>query len=252
MTRTHAQDAYDLRCEWGLSGATFAAADADVVVVVDVLSFTTAVSVAMDRGVHVFPYRSQDDSSREFAATHHAVLAVGRSQGGPGKVSLSPASIRSADHLERLVLPSPNGSTIIHTLTDTGTVVLAASLRNAAAVGRWISAHAPVNGAIAVIPSGERWPDGGLRPAIEDLWGAGAIIDALNDGTRRLSPETMGARVAWLSVCGDIVAALNNCVSGRELVDMGYASDVAVAAEINQSTAVPVLTGGAYFQGYDA
>lgn len=32
---------------------------------------------------------------------------------------------------------------------------------------------------VAVIPAGERWADGSLRPAIEDLLGAGAFIREL-------------------------------------------------------------------------
>jgi hypothetical protein len=54
-----------------------------------------------------------------------STLAVGRSRAGPGEVSLSPSSVRDAAVLDRLVLPSPNGSTISYDLARSGAEVLA-------------------------------------------------------------------------------------------------------------------------------
>ncbi|WP_342769035.1 hypothetical protein [Rhodococcus gordoniae] len=116
MNPTHQQRPYSVRFEWGLTGASAIALDADVSVVVDVLSFTTTLSVAVEQGIEVFPYRWKDNRAQQYAADHHAVLAVGRSDMRGAAVSLSPASVRSASGLERLVLPSPNGSSIAHAL----------------------------------------------------------------------------------------------------------------------------------------
>ncbi|WP_224059410.1 hypothetical protein [Streptomyces kanamyceticus] len=81
--------------------------------VVDVLSFTTAVSVAVDAGTRVFPYRWRDESATAFAAQHGANLAVGRrAASATSPWTLSPASLRAAPFMPRLVLPSPNGSAI--------------------------------------------------------------------------------------------------------------------------------------------
>lgn len=237
MNPEHRQARYPTRCEWGLDGARAIASGADIVVVVDVLSFTTCVTVAADRGVEVFPHRWRDESAADLAAEHDAALAVGRSTAGPGEVSLSPGTIRAAG-LTRLVLPSPNGSTIVHELAESGATVLAASLRNATAVAQWIGARGPST--VALIPSGERWPDGGLRPAIEDLWGAGAVIDALPECT--LSPEARAARDAWRAV-SDVGRSLRDCSSGRELIAIGFGDDVAVAAEAGSSSRVPLLDG---------
>lgn len=144
------------------------------------LSFSTTVSVALDLGTAVLPYRWRDAGAFEFARRHDAYLAVGRSQSGTGGISLSPRSLRSqAVPPPRLVLPSPNGSTIAHHLAATGVRCIAGCLRNTAAVASWLDGRGPDGLAVAVIAAGERWPDGGLRPAVEDAWGAGALIAEL-------------------------------------------------------------------------
>lgn len=78
-------------------------------------------------------------------------------------------------------LPSPNGSTVSTTAGAIATFT--ACLRNCRAV----AAHALTRGLrIAVVPAGEQWGDGALRPAIEDLIGAGAVLACLPG---RPSPE---------------------------------------------------------------
>ena len=103
----HRQSGFLLRLEWGLTGARAISRGCDVALVVDVLSFTTTVTVAADRGVDVLPYRwGEDKRARAVAEAHDATLAVGRSRAGVGEVSLSPPSVRAAPELRRrLVLP---------------------------------------------------------------------------------------------------------------------------------------------------
>ncbi len=115
-TLAHGQAAYDVRFDWGPTGAAAIAAGADLAVVVDVLSFTTTLSVAAERGVTVFPYRWRDATAEQYAADRDATLARGRSQGSG--VTLSPASVLAAPELEKLVLPSPNGSSISFDLAE--------------------------------------------------------------------------------------------------------------------------------------
>jgi 2-phosphosulfolactate phosphatase len=229
-----------IRFDWGPAGADAIAPGAAVVAVIDVLSFTTTLTVAADRGIAVRPYPWADASAARFAAAHRATLAVGRSQAGDGRVSLSPGTIRYSRGIDRLVLPSPNGSAISARLAATGATVIGVSLRNAPAAAAWAAA---ASGPIAVVSAGERWPDGSLRPAVEDLWGAGAFLDAL-PGRFALSPEAGAARAAYREVAGSLATALRESVSGRELIGLGFAGDVQIAAEAGQSTAVPVLRDG--------
>jgi 2-phosphosulfolactate phosphatase len=59
-----------------------------------------------------------------------------------------------------------------------------------------------------------------------------------------VSDEALAAAAAYAIVESRIGEALTACPSGQELLDIGYASDVAVAAELDASPAVPVLTDG--------
>ncbi len=100
-----------------------------------------------------------------------------------------------------------------------------------------------------MVAAGERWPGDALRPAVEDLWGAGLVIDALAAlGAGPLSPEAAAARAAYQSL-GRPAMALGACASGRELAEAGYAEEISVAAEIDVSDGVPVLNGDAFRLG---
>jgi 2-phosphosulfolactate phosphatase len=70
----------------------------------------------MDAGTVVLPYRWNDHTAQRYVREQDAALAVGRSQARRGEISLSPQTIRAAPSPARLVLPSPNGSTIAHRL----------------------------------------------------------------------------------------------------------------------------------------
>jgi 2-phosphosulfolactate phosphatase len=203
-------------------------------------------TVAADLGIEVFPYRWRDERAAAFAAQRQATLAVERSEVGPGRpVSLSPPTIRTARGVQRLVLPSPNGSTIARRLAETGATVIGVSLRNAVAAARWTARQISGSAAVAVIAAGERWrADGSLRPAVEDLWGAGAFVQGLIvHHVTGLSPEAELAAAAYRHIASGAREALFGCASGRELVGYGYPQDVEIAAEVDTSDVVPVLAG---------
>lgn len=259
----HSQDNHLVRLEWGPTGAghlvRYAAqrADAVIAVVVDVLSFTTCVSVAADAETSVLPYPWRDETAVEFASARGAALAVPRSVAQrEGGISLSPKSIREAGDVGTIVLPSPNGATTALQLAAARATVVAASLRNGAAVGQWIADRFRASDGpppvVVLVPSGERWPDDSLRPAVEDAWGAGAVVAALVDslehqaGPLLLSPEAGLALAAYTAVRDRVDEALAMCSSGRELIEQGFAEDVAIAAERDASTAVPLLVDGAF------
>lgn len=240
------QSEFEVRCEWGERGVALLAPISDAVIIVDVLSFSTCVDIAVSRGAAVYPYRFRDETAATFAASIGAELADARRNGSG--FTLSPQSLLQIPKDARLVLPSPNGSAL--TLATASTPTLAGCLRNARAVAQ---AARKFGRRIAVIPAGERWPPivavggwregGGLRPALEDLVGAGAIIAHLDGG---LSPEARAALVAFQDAQAELGARLRQCSSGKELIERGFEEDVALAAELNASACAPLLVNGAY------
>jgi 2-phosphosulfolactate phosphatase len=229
-----AQTGYDLRCEWGEHGVVALAPECDAIVIVDVLSFTTAVSVAIDRGALAIPHRWQDESAGERAQALGALLAGPRGSG----FSLSPLSLLDLPEGSKIVLPSPNGSTL--SLGTGATPTYAGCLRNARAVARAAARHGR---RVAVVPAGERWPDESLRPSLEDLVGAGAVLRELG-GTR--SPEAETTVAAFEAAFGDLEAFLLASVEGRWLTARGYEQDVVAAADLDASAYAPRLLDGAY------
>lgn len=233
-----------VRLEWGLAGALHAAEGVAAAVVIDVLSFSTAVSVALERGATVWPHPSPSGAA-ERAGELDAVLAGPRVLDGPP--SLSPASLLALEPGARLLLTSPNGGRISHALHAHPCAVFVAGLRNAVAVADGVLAACAERTAgrdpvVLLVPAGERWPDGSMRVAYEDLIGAGALASALvnADPLVRLSPEAEAADAAYRSR-----RPLSETASGQELLARGFAADVELAEQVGAGGVVPLLVDGA-------
>jgi 2-phosphosulfolactate phosphatase len=232
------QTGFTARFEWGVEGVRVLAPVSDLVVIIDVLSFTTCVDVVVNRGGVVFPYRDRDSSTVKYARNVKAIVAGKRGE----PISLSPHSLSTIEQGSRIVLPSPNGATCSFLAKESHAVVIAGCLRNAFAVARYINQH---RGIVTVIASGERWPNGSLRPAFEDMIAAGAILRELTG--YQLSPEARTAVAAFLSIKDDLRHVLEVSSSGQELISKGFPEDVAIASEWNVSDVVPILNEeGAY------
>ena len=224
-----------LELEWGPQGIQ-ACPQADLYVIFDVLSFSSCVDIAIGCGATILPFAYRDERAAAFAMAQQAMLASER--GAPG-YSLSPASLLQLQPGSRLVLPSPNGATL--SLLAQSKPVLSVCLRNAAAAAAWIQAQDFE--LIQLVPAGERWPDGSLRPAIEDWLGAGALAARLKGD---FSPEAEMAAVSYLAGLGRLPELIRTCPSGQELIQRGFGEDVELAVQADVSPAVPGFADGAY------
>ncbi|NLP84419.1 phosphosulfolactate phosphohydrolase [Microbacterium sp. CFH 90308] len=203
------QHRYQVRFEWGAAGLARLAA-ADVVVVVDVLRFSTTVAMAVARGESV----PLDDAA-------HAV-------------SLNGAAVAAA--------AEASGSVVLLGCLRNAGAVAGAVLAEQQRRGERTS--------IAVIAAGElagRDPGSPLRFAVEDQLGAGAIIDALGAfGIDHTSPEAAAACESFRGLRGAVRHLLTASGSGQELVTLGRRDEVLAAAALDAATVVPVLSQGAF------
>ncbi len=222
---------FQINCEWGLKGVEFLAPISDVIIIVDVLSFSTSVDIACENGALIYP--SLGDINK--IADDDSLMARPRDL---NEYSLSPYSLLDIPPDTKLILPSPNGSAL--SLSTGNTLTLCGCLRNF----RSVAAYAMNYGKrISVIPAGERWEDGSIRFALEDLFGAGAILSCLKG---KLSPESILAINVYHSLHNEETDTLKRCSSGSELIEKGFEVDVYLAADMNVSECIPVLKNGYY------
>ena len=201
------QSAYQVRLEWGVAGLA-RLAPADVVVVVDVLRFSTTVIDAVDRG---------EDHPLDAAA--HAVSING--------APVADAAARSG----ALVLLGG-----LRNASAVAAAVLAEQERRGARTS------------IAVIAAGERsGRDGPMRFAVEDQLGAGAVIGALGVlGIDHTSPDAAVAAESYRALRRAVKHLLTASGSGRELIETGRGDQIARAAAVDAASVVPVLREGVF------
>jgi 2-phosphosulfolactate phosphatase len=204
-----AQSAYQVRLEWGTDGLD-RLAPADIVVVVDVLRFSSSVIAAAEAGDGT----ALDDAAHAVSLNGAAVAAAAASA-GHGEVVIG--GLRNAAAVARHVLAR--------------------------------QAERGARTSVAVIAAGERvgGEDHRVRFAVEDQLGAGAVIAALGDlGIDHCSPEAAVAGEGFRALRGAARHLLTASGSGRELAAVGRADEVLAAAAVDAASVVPVLRDGVF------
>lgn len=201
------QSTYQVRVEWGVAGLA-RLAPADIVVVVDVLRFSTTVIDAVERG---------DDYPLDAAA--HAISING-----------APVAEAAADGGALVLLGGLRNASAV------AAAVLAEQERRGARTS------------ITVIAAGELSPGAGtLRFAVEDQLGAGAIVEALGAlGIDHTSPDAAVAAESFRALRRAVKHLLTASGSGLELIGRGLRDDVLAAAAVDAASAVPVLRDGVF------
>ena len=135
-------------------------------------------------------------------------------------------------------------------LADAGATVVAGCLRNRSAVADWIIAKQAELGrrtSIVVIAVGELDDTAETRFAVEDLFGAGAVIEALGlRGIDFTSPEAAAAAAAYEGLRNGVGHLLSASATAQQLAQAGATQHVQAAREVDVSSVVPVLDGAVF------
>ncbi|MEV7873705.1 2-phosphosulfolactate phosphatase [Microbacterium sp. NPDC089188] len=132
---------------------------------------------------------------------------------------------------------------------ETGAHVVAAGLRNAAAVAAHVLEVQRSRGertSISILAAGST-DEQGVRFAVEDLLGAGAVIAALGDlGIDHASPDAAVAGEGFRALGGAVRHLLTASGGGRALAADGGRDAVLAAAARDAASVVPVLRDGVF------
>lgn len=208
------QSRYQLRFDWGRDGLT-RLAPADVIVVVDVLRFSSTVSARVAAGETV----PHDDAAHAVSRNGAAVATAAAETGA----TVFLGSLRNATAVAQAVLAEQN--------------------RRAARTS------------VSIVAAGELHGSGDaavLRFSVEDHLGAGAVFAALETiGLDHSSPEAAAASEAFRGLRSAVRHLLTASGSGQELLDAGRRDEVLAAAVHDADETVPVLRDGVW-RAYEA
>jgi 2-phosphosulfolactate phosphatase len=255
------QSNYQVRFDWGIDGLA-RLEPADVIVVVDVLRFSTAATRAIEAGREIVlrPELSRNGAPIAHAAREHAargatvligclrnrgaiadaIVAEQHARGGRMSVVVIAAGERAA---RRTPLPMLLGASVPQPgqHAEGGDENPEHGGHDPQGVDQ-----DPEHGGHD--PQGvDQERDAAQLPrfAVEDLLGAGAIIDALiTRGIDHCSPEASVAAEGFAALQHGLGHLLGASGSGRELAAAGLDGDVAYASALDASSAVAVLRDG--------
>jgi len=251
------QSPFQCRMDWGIRGVKEASLRGDIIVIVDVLSFSSAITNAVHQRAIIYPFPRTGDINEFGKSVNAEVCILERSRARElGLPSLSATSFNESHKGKKYVISSINGATCVKEASGNNYIFIGCLL-NASAVAIVVNQiQQDKNLNITVIASGERWSGNkdeprDLRPSIEDYLGAGAILELLN-GTK--SPEAKVCIGAYQNSKSELDELILDSSSGRELLNMGFSDDVKFCSQVDVFKEVPILIqdskGYSFFKNY--
>jgi 2-phosphosulfolactate phosphatase len=247
-----------LHLDWGLDAARLAVERGDAVVIVDALSFSTTVIMAVALGADVLALPRVDlereDDHTAIGARYNARLLANdpADRRLPGALT-ELGGLRPGD---RVVIPSQNGATLCAAVAQAPATAIG-SFRNRTAVAQWCVTTLAGGAAqrVTLVAAGSTWsqmtPFTALRPSVEDGLAAGAIASAARD--MGLSVSVEATAMATLFEAGTrqeaISSWLRRSVTGRWLRSRGdNPAEIDEACRTDYDTVVPARCPDQFFR----
>lgn len=251
MRNCKGENASLITLDWGVDGVRFALKKHDIVVIVDTLRFSTAVTTAVANGFTIYPVADQQEG-RDLASSIGAEMS-----GKPGKAkyTISPHSYLNipTGSSRKVVLYSPNGATCAALAQDDDIVYIGCFLNARAVSGLLHEVARSGQRDITIVAAGEqRAVDSGERIvydkaaaypvfAIEDYLASGAIISSTNF---RRSAEADLCAMTFNAAQDRIEDLLAGSFSGRYLIENDLKEDINHAVRRDMYDIVPVVRHG--------
>jgi 2-phosphosulfolactate phosphatase len=222
--------------DFGPEGANSAAQKGNIVVIVDVLRFSTTVSTAIANGFTIVPCATRAEAEEMSGKT------------GVTRYSLSPLDYMNPKNPEEVILVSPNGAACAKALWK-DTLGFIGCFLNAGSLARVLNDIASTLAKdVALIAAGEVREDqeNDLRTrrfSIEDFLGCGFILSVLK---MRLTAEADLCMRAFDASRRDYTALIRNSLSGQYLINRRYGDDITHAVQRNIYGIVPVVERGRF------
>lgn len=219
---------------WGGDGLRRAVERGDIPVIVDVLRFSSTVTTAVANGFTILPAPT--------AGVAAGILAGS----GAERRSLSPLDYVNPRDPGEVVLVSPNGAALSHSLPP-GSVGFVGCLLNARAAGRLLGGMSRELGkGIALVAAGEAVEEQESdlehrRFAVEDYFGCGAILSELKID---LDDEAAAWREAFLVAKQEYADLIRKSPSGTWLAARGQAGDMSHCLQLSIYDTLPVIRDG--------
>jgi 2-phosphosulfolactate phosphatase len=232
--RASAVDTGGLRC---------AVERGDIPVIVDVLRFSSTVTTAVANGFTILPAPTAGVAARILAAATGAAVSAAP---GTARWSLSPLDFVNPRDPGEVVLVSPNGAALSHSLPP-GSVGFVGCLLNARVAGRLLGEMSRgLRKGIALIAAGEAVEEQESdlehrRFAVEDHLGCGAILSELKID---LDDEARAWREAFLVSKHEYADLIRQSPSGTWLAARGQAGDLSHCVQLSIYDTLPVIRDG--------
>lgn len=204
----------------------------DTVVVFDTLRATTTMAAALSAGVSEIRVFDSTAAAAEAARAHgqNRILCGEERCLPPAGFDLgnSPGAFTPERHAGQTIFMSTTNGTRALVAARAAGALFVGALVNAAAVARQVGRQPRDVLLLCAGTNGEL--------AMEDVLGAGAVIDAMHRGSGAVEPASDRARLAlrlFRASRDHLYEALLDSRGGRNVVDAGLRADVAFAARLD-------------------